>query len=145
MASIDFGNGEQEIRCTARTLVIYEQEFWNDPFPRVTGDMIADVFGKHTVTQDSLGLKFDDSGNIEAIVIDYTSDNWNADLRAVWAMLKTQAEIDRKNGIKQERIPSFREWSAAIADWEPSMRDVSALVYEEMNRGLFRAGAAASE
>lgn len=145
MPFIDFGNGELEFRCTARTLVIYEQAFYNDKFPRVTGDMIADVFGKRVVGEDSLGLKFDDDGNIEAIVVDYTTDNWQAELRALWAMLRTQAEIDKKNGVKREPVLAFVPWSEALADWEPDMRSISSMVYEEMNRGLFRAGAAASE
>lgn len=145
MPFIDFGSGEQEFRCTARTLVIYEQAFYNDKYPRVTGDMIADVFGKRVVGEDSLGLKFDDDGNIEAIVVDYTTDNWQAELRALWAMLRTQAEIDKKNGVKRDPVPIFATWSESVADWEPDMREVSNMVYEEMNRGLFRAGAAASE
>lgn len=145
MPSIDFGNGLIEFRCTARTLVIYEQAFYNDKFPRVTGDMIADVFGKRTVTEDSLGLKFDDNGNIEAIVVDYTTDNWQAEIRALWAMLRTQWEIDKKHGVERDDVKIYSVWSEEIADWEPDMREVSGMVYEEMNRGLFRAGAAASE
>ena len=145
MPFIDFGSGEQEFRCTARTLVIYEQAFYNDKYPRVTGDMIADVFGKRVVGEDSLGLRFDDDGNIEAIVVDYTTDNWQAELRALWAMLRTQAEIDKKNGVKRDPVPVFNTWSEQVSDWEPDMREVSNMVYEEMNRGLFRAGAAASE
>lgn len=145
MALIEIDGTEREMRCTARTLVVYEQEFYNDKNDRITGDMIADVFGRREVGEDALGFKFDEAGNVSAIVVDYTSDNWNAELRAVWAMLRTQAEIDRKNGQKPTPVPSYREWSQAIADWEPDMRELSTLVYEEMNRGLFRAGAAASE
>ena len=145
MPSIDFGNGPVEFRCTARTLVIYEQAFYNDKFERVTGDMISDVFGKRVVEEDSLGIKFDDDGNIKALILDYTTDNWQAELRALWAMLRTQMEIDNKNGVKRDPVPIFTLWSESIADWEPNMREVSAMVYDEMNRGLFRAGAAASE
>ena len=145
MASIDFGSGECEFRCTARTLVIYEQAFYNDKYPRVTGDLIADVFGKRTITEDSLGLEFDDGGNIKAITVDYTADNWEAELRALWAMLRTQAEIDKKNGVQREPVKAFVPWTESIVDWEPDMREVSNLIFEELNRGLFRAGAAASE
>lgn len=145
MPSIDFGNGPVEFRCTARTLVIYEQAFYNDKYPRVTGDMIADVFGKRTVTEDSLGLKFDDDGNIEAIVVDYTTQNWQAELRALWAMLRTQEAIDKKNGVERSPVLAFIPWSESISEWEPDMREMSSVIYEEMNRGLFRAGAAASE
>lgn len=145
MPTIDFGSGEREFRCTARTLVIYEQAFYNDKFPRVTGDMIADVFGKRTFTEDDLGLKFDDDGNIVGLVLDYQSDNWQAELRALWAMLRTQWEIDKKNGKETPAVKAFSLWSEETSDWEPDMREVSSLVFEEMNRGLFRAGAAASE
>lgn len=145
MPTIDFGNGEQEYRCTARTLVIYEQAFYNDKYPRVTGDMIADVFGKRTITEGSLGFQYDDKGNVVGIVVDYTSDNWQAELRALWAMLRTQAEIDKKNGVKREPVKAFQPWTEEVADWEPDMREVATNIYEEMNRGLFRAGAAASE
>lgn len=145
MPTIDFGSGEQEFRCTARTLVIYEQAFYNDKYERVTGDMIADVFGKRTFTEDDLGLKFDDKGNLTAIIMNFESDNWQAELRALWAMLRTQWEIDTKNGVKRDPIKTFSVWSEELVDWEPDMREVSSLVFEEMNRGLFRAGAAASE
>lgn len=144
MAFIDFGNGEQEFRCTARTLVIYEQEFYADKYPRVTGDLIADVFGKRRVGEDALGLEFDDDGNITALTVDLTSDNWGAELRALWAMLKTQYEIDHKHGKDTPPVPSYREWSASIGEWETDMKKVSKVIFEELNRGLFRAGAAAS-
>lgn len=145
MPSIDFGNGPVEFCCTARTLVIYEQAFYNDKYERVTGDMIADVFGKRTIEEDSLGLKFDNDGNIQAIIVDYTSDNWQAELRALWAMLRTQMEIDKKNGKERPVIKAYNLWTEDVSEWEPDMREVSSLVFEEMNRGLFRAGAAASE
>ena len=145
MPSIDFGNGPVEFRCTARTLVIYEQAFYNDKYPKVTGDMIADIFGKRTYTDDDIGLKFDEQGNVVALTVDMTMDNWNAEVRAIWAMLRTQAEIDRKNGVEREPVPMFGAWSEQVSEWEPDMREVSDLVHKEMNRGLFRAGAAASE
>jgi len=144
LATIDYGMGEQNFRCTARTLLIYEQEFHSDPYERVTGDLIADVFGKHVVTEDSLGLSFDAEGNIDAIVIDYTSDNWGAELRALWAMLKTQGEIDAKHGENKEPVPSFKEWSRQILECEIDIKQLSNAIVEELDRGLFRAGAAAS-
>lgn len=145
MATIDYGRGEQEFRCTARTLTIYEQAFYSDPYPRVTGDLIADVFGKQKITDESSGLVFDTDGNITAIVVDLTADNWQAEWRALWAMLKTQAEIDAKHGGEKKPFPSYREWDKENVDCEPDMRAVSNAVCAELNRGLFRAGAAASE
>ena len=145
MPSMDFGSGPVEFRCTARTLVIYEQAFYNDKYEKVTGDMIADVFGRHKFTEEDLGLEFDDDGNIKALIVDMTMENWNAEIRALWAMLRTQAEIDRKNGVKREPLLAFNPWTDSISEWEPDMREVSDIVHAEMNRGLFRAGAAASE
>lgn len=145
MPSIDFGNGPVEYRCTARTLVVYEQAFYNDKYPKVTGDLIADIFGKRTYTDDDLGLKFDDDGNIVALTVDMTMDNWGAEIRALWAMLRTQYEIDKKNGVKRDPIPMFNAWSEQVSEWEPDMREVSHVIHDEMNRGLFRTGAAASE
>lgn len=142
---MDFGSGPVEFRCTARTLVIYEQAFYNDKFEKVTGDMIADVFGRHKFTEEDLGLEFDDDGNIKALIVDMTMENWNAEIRALWAMLRTQAEIDRKNGVEREPLPAFNPWTDSVSEWEPDMREVSDIVHAEMNRGLFRAGAAASE
>jgi len=145
MPKIDLGNGEVEYRCTARTLTIYEQAFVNDPNPKITGDLIADVFGRQRIGEDALGLEFDDSGNIKAIIVDYTMDNWNAEWRALWAMLKTQAEIDAKHNVKRDPVPSYSAWSADLAEFEPDMRETSNAVMDELNRGLFRTGAAASE
>lgn len=145
MPSIDFGNGPVEFRCTARTLTIYEQAFHNDPYERVTGDLIADVFGKRVIDDNSMGFKYDENGNISALIVDLTADNWMAEKRALWAMLKTQNEIDVKHGEKPSPMPSYAEWDRSLVEWEPNMREVSNLVIDECNRGLFRAGAAASE
>ena len=144
MATIDLGNGELEFRCTTRTLTVYEQEFCSDPNPRITGDLIADVMGKQKITAESLGFTVDDAGNVDSIVIDYTGDNWNAEWRAFWAMLKTQSEIDRKHGRKALDVPSWSRWQADMAECEPDMREVSLAVAQELQRGLFRAGAAAA-
>ena len=145
MPSIDFGNGPVEYRCTARTLVIYEQAFYNDKFPRVTGDLIADVYGKRTIDENAFGIEYDDNGNITSFVVDMTADNWGAELRALWAMVRTQAEIDKKNGVKRDPVPMFPAWSESVDEWTPDMKELSKVVFEELDRGLFRAGAAASE
>ena len=144
MATIDFGMGEKEFRCTARTLTIYEQAFHSDPYEKVTGDLIADVLGKQRITEESMGLEFDKDGQIVAITADFTTDNWGAEWRALWAMLKTQDEIDTKHQVEHERVPSYKQWDSDNAEAEPDMRAVSEAVCNELYRGLFRAGAAAS-
>jgi hypothetical protein len=144
MAEIEINGETREYRCTTRTLTIYEQEFCNDSLPRITGDLIADVMGKQKISTESLGFTLDDEGNIDAIIMDYTNENWNALRRALWAMLKTQSEIDRKHGRKTAEVPSWSRWDADLAEWEPDMREISIEVSQELQRGLFRAGAAAS-
>ena len=144
LASIEILGQQREFRCTSRTLTIYEQEFHSDANPRVTGDMIADVLQKQRITTESLGFHLDENGKIDELIFDYTGDNWNAVKRAFWSMLKTQSEIDAAHGRGGERIPSYTEWDRSMLEWEPDMHEVSSLVAEELNRGLFRAGAAAS-
>jgi len=142
LAIVDYGAGEREIRCTYRTLSIYEQEFRDEEGnPR---DLIADVMGKVKISTDNTGFELDDDGNVKAIVIDYTSDDWNAQKRALWAMLKTAEAIAKRHGENVERIPSFKEWDESLLECEPDLREISLAVGNELQRGLFRAGAAAS-
>jgi hypothetical protein len=93
---------------------------------------------------ESLGFKLGDDGTISEIILDFTGDNWNAERRALWAMLKTQWEIDRKHGRDGKPVPSYREWDESLLESDMDMRAVSNAVGEELNRGLFRSGAAAS-
>jgi len=142
MATIDYGMGEREIRCTYRTLTIYEHEFRDkDGNP---ADLIADVMGKVRMSIDDAGVEFDDEGNIVAVIYDYTRDNWLAQKRALWAMLKTAEAIAKRHGEKYEPVPSYEEWDASLVECEPDLREVSLAVGNELQRGLFRSGAAAS-
>lgn len=128
MAYIDFdGSGEQEILATAYTTVLYEQEF--------KSDIIKDIFGR--IDLRHAASNFDESGNV--VVIDYTIDDWNAELRALWALLKTAYEVSKRNGEKRKRVPGFTEWVMGIGpiDFHAISRDVVA----ECERGFFRAGA----
>lgn len=143
MATIDYGLGEQEFRCTAGTLVIYEQQFHSDPYERVTGDLIADVMGKVIVSSSDM-LSVTEDGAFVTVVEDYTRFDWNATLRALWAMLRTSYEISLSKGLPHASIPMWDEWSASIAECEPDMQQVRHDVAQELQRGLFRAGAAAS-
>lgn len=133
MPKIDYErNGvEREYEATTYTLVLYEQEF--------KGDLIKDVFGK--VDLRNAQTLLDDDGNI--VVIDYTSDNWMAELKAFWAMLKTSEAICRRENRPCLVVPSFIEWTQATRSID--MAELSRIVVTELNRGLFRAGATASE
>jgi len=133
MPRIDYQNDgtEHEYEATTYTLVCYEQEF--------KSDLIKDVFGRIDVR--TAVQNFDEAGNI--IAMDYTIDNWNAELRAFWAMLRTSAEIARSEGRPAEVVPPFVQWCLKTRSID--MGQVSQAVFDECQRGLFRSGAADSE
>lgn len=142
MATVDYGAGEVEFECTAWTQVVYEQEFCNDPNPNVTGDMTADVMGRLIVSSKDV-ITVTEDGALEA-TLDYTRDNRPATMRALWAMMRTSEDIARDEGRKVPHVPSYEEWTKSLLRCEPDMREISLAVGNELQRGLFRAGAAAS-
>lgn len=143
MATIDINGEPVEFVCTAYTTTVYEQEFRECEYKRVTGDIIADVMGVLKVTSKDF-VDSDEHGNV-VVSFDYTRDNWQAERRALWAMIKTAVEIRRVNGEKVGPMPSYSSWERSLIEWEPDMREVSYAVCNELQRGLFRAGAAAPE
>lgn len=143
MATIDYGDGERELVCTGWTQVIYEQEFHSDDNDAITGDLIADVMGKMFVTSEDLIVANDD-GVFARTVIDYTRINWNAIRRGMWAMLRTAKEIADDEHRDAPDVPSFRSWEKSLLKCECDMNDIATLVMSELQRGLFRTGAAAS-
>lgn len=133
MAKIDYErNGvEREYEATTYTLVVYEQEF--------KSDLIKDVFGRIDLRNSQTVL--DDDGNL--IVVDYTTDNWIGYLKAFWAMLKTSEAICRRENRPCLAVPSFNQWSLETRSID--MAELSSVVVRELNRGLFRTGAADSD
>lgn len=133
MAKIDYErNGvEREYEATTYTLVVYEQEF--------KSDLIKDVFGRIDLRNSQTIL--DEDGNL--VVVDYTSDNWIGYLKAFWAMLKTSEAICRRENRPCLAVPSFNQWSLETRSID--MVELSHVVIAELNRGLFRAGAADSD
>lgn len=122
---------EHEYEATTYTLMVYEQEFKKD--------LIKDVFGRIDTRQAR--SNFDEEGNL--VAWDYTIENWNAELRAFWAMLRTSSEIARADGRRYETVPPFVQWCLRTRSID--MGQVSQAVFNECQRGLFRSGAAASE
>lgn len=122
---------EHEYEATTYTLMVYEQEFKKD--------LIKDVFGRIDTRQAQ--NNFDEDGNL--VAWDYTIENWNAELRAFWAMLRTSSEIARADGRRYETVPPFVQWCLKTRSID--MGQVSQAVFNECQRGLFRSGAAASE
>lgn len=121
------GIGEVKLQATMLTLVIYEQSFDG-------GDIIADVFGKH---------KAEDEG--DEYVVNFTTDNWLAISRALWAMCETEWQLrnDRGDATPNERPKPYRQWVRSIG--QVNMSQISAAVVSEMWDGFFHSGAAASE
>lgn len=123
------GYGDIDIEATAHTLVLYEQEF--------KSDLIKDVFGKREQTKDADGST--------VVLFDYTVDNWNDELKALWAMAKTANDIANDAGevAPKDRITSYTKWVKGLG--KVNMRDVANAVVSCCMDGFFHTGAAVSE
>lgn len=123
------GYGDIDIEATAHTLVLYEQEF--------KSDLIKDVFGKREQAKDSDGST--------VVLFDYTVDNWNDELKALWAMAKTANDIANDAGevAPKDRITSYTKWVRGLG--KINMRDVANAVVSCCMDGFFHTGAAVSE
>ena len=120
--------GDVEAEATAYTLVLYEQEFGG-------ADLIADVFGRHEANGSDGGT----------VTVDFTSDNWTAELRALWAMVRTAYDIrfDRGDAAPNDRPKPFDEWVKGVG--RCNMRDISAAIVSECIDGFFRPRGDSSE
>ena len=120
------GSGPVEITATLYTLSLYEQEFG--------GDLIKDVFGRHTKDEAD-----------DEVLIDMTTNNWNAEIKALWAMVKTAADLKDVGGdlARNDRVPSFKKWRKTVGNI--NVREIADAVVEEALDGFFHTGAAASE
>lgn len=141
MPTIDYENNgvEREYEATTYTLMVYEQEFCNSSNENVTGDLIKDVFGRIDIRQAARNI--DDNGN--TVAFDFTIDNWSAELRAFWAMLKTSEAICKRDNRPCLPVPSFVQWCLSTRSID--MGQVSQCVWDECQRGLFRSRAAISK
>lgn len=129
----DYDNSgiERELVASAHTLMVYEQNFKRG--------MIEDVFGRISVEGHDEDVT--DDGYLR--VLDFTIDHWGAYVRALWAMLKSGADLARAEGRQYVPIQNFEDWSIKATNL--NMSDVSRVVIQECQRGFFRTGAAASE
>lgn len=136
---VTIGENEFEIKATVHTLVVYEREFKDKPqYPGITGDIIKDVFGKHQYRKEDETV----------LVFDYTQENWNEEVKALWAMAKTASDIKESRGdlAPNDRVPGFEEWhSKVFLDSQVNLYDVANAVAQEAMEGFFHTGAAASE
>jgi hypothetical protein len=65
-------------------------------------------------------------------------------MRALWAMLRTAMDIANSKGRVGAQIGSYDDWTRSLLEVEPDMQEVRRTVGKELQRGLFRTGAAAS-
>lgn len=143
MAKVDYGLGEQEFLCNAWTMVVYEHAFCQSEDTNATGDLIRDVMGKVIVKSSDI-ISVDEDGAFATVVEDYTRVDWNATMRALWAMLRTASDRAAAKGMPFKAVPSYDDWCGDLVDCEPDMDELRKLVAGELQRGLFRGGAAAS-
>jgi hypothetical protein len=143
LATIDYGHGEQEMICNAWTMVVYEHAFCQDKNPNTTGDLIKDAMGKIIVASDDI-ITVTSNGAFATVTEDYTRIDWIATLKALWAMLRTASERAITKNLPHTDIPAWDEWCGDLIDCEPDMDAIRKQVAGELQRGLFRGGAAAS-
>lgn len=148
------GSGPREALCSVYTLMVYEQEFGTS--------LIKDVFGTLDIAGGNSQQQVVDADTVLALVgakygkalpkgvqdavraafpvtvstvIDYTVDNWEAYLRALWAMFRCADEAGRTTAP----VPGFKEWLRSLGAVD--MWGVSRFVLDVCNRELFRSPA----
>lgn len=104
---VGFGSGEVEVVYNFYTLYLYEQEFGSD--------LIKDVFG---VVRDDA-----ESGDV---LLDFTSVNWTALTKALWAGAK----------CANPQLPRYEAWARTMADID--FMELSGSLLAEINKELFR-------
>lgn len=158
------GLGEVEVIASPYTLKIYEQAFHSsliaDVFGRV--DLEAGRGDKSFVTaafvkQRLLRAMPEPKGGGEkklpkatealidkafpvkvTTVFDYTREHWDADLRALWAMLRTaEKKAELKGGVPMNPTPAYDAWLMGID--AINMNQVADVVGRECSDKLFRA------
>ncbi len=149
------GRGERDIVCSVYTLTVYEQEFKRSMVADVYGVIDLKKGGTEIVTAEfvasHLQAAMSDGKSLPkatlALInkafptsvltrIDYTADNWEAYIRAYWAMLKTGDALS--SGA--QTTPTFNTWVASLGNID--LREVSNTVFSCMEDGVFHSRAA---
>lgn len=109
-------NGEElEVKLSAFSMVLYEQEFGSD--------LIGDLNGK---------VKVDD-GEEEGVLFDFTKIPWMKILQGIWAMLKTA----------KPSTPHFEKWVKGVEEFNAfEMRNV---LEQAVSDNFFHTAAPAEE
>ena len=81
----------------------------------------------------------------EEAVIDFTTDNWNAELKALWAMARTAYDLKADHGLvaPADKPKPFAQWVRGLG--KVNFYEIANAVVAEAMDGFFHAGAAASE
>lgn len=158
------GLGEVNVICSPYTLKVYEQAFHSPLIADVFGkvDLEAGKGDKSFVTASFVKQRLlrsmpkpKDGGakklpkNTEALVdkafpvtvttvFDYTREHWDADLRCLWAMLKTaEKKAQLAGGYPANPTPDYDAWLMGID--AINMNQVADVVGRECADKLFRA------
>lgn len=107
-----------EYKASVYTLDLYEQQFG--------GDLIQDVFGKVKAPNDT-----------DNVILDFTSDNWNAEVRAFWCMLKTAEAIADAKGKRHKTVAPYSQWILSTDTID--LQEIGAAVVGECFRGFYPA------
>lgn len=115
------GYGKVEAVATAYTLAVYEQEFG--------GDLIKELFGRTEIAE----------GDGDGSVIDFTNENWLVDIKALYAMVRTNYDIKAAAGdaAPNDRPKPFTDWVRSIG--RVNMQRISEAVVGEALNGFFHA------
>jgi len=160
--TLDGSGREYEVIASPLTLMIYEQEFSTD---KAQADLIKDVYGRIDLskagsrqlvtaeyvenrlqeamadgktlpktTRDLIAKAF--PAYVETVV-DFTTDNWTAYVRALWAMLRAADELEATADpmhVPQADV-SFKAWVAKAGMLD--MDKVTTTVLTECQSGFF--------
>lgn len=131
---IKIGEEEKEVILSIETLTIYEEEF--------DRDMLQDLFGvvelrksdlksidedaaEKTTNTEKVSSENEDNDDV-VLTIDYTTTNWTAITRSLWAGLRT---ADRS-------VPAFAVWAKEVDHL--NLNSINAQLTPECIRQFFR-------
>ncbi len=159
MKAVIEGLGEVNAICSPYTLKVYEQAFHSsligDVFGRidlgavgddktlVTAEFVKSRLRKAAGTGKGLSKAVSDLVDrafpVEVTsVVDYTREHWDADLRCLWAMLRTfEKKAQLAGGIVKSPTPDYDAWLMGID--AINMNQVADLVARECADKIFRA------
>lgn len=110
---------EREVLFSAYTLMVYEHEF-------KTG-LIEDVYGRI-----SLPKKNGD----ETLIADYTRDNWESYMKALWAGLRAGSDFARAEMRPHDVVEPYEKWSMTAMNI--NLAELASFILNSCNDAFFR-------